>query len=217
MKSYKKGSATKLTSYFISDEFDCHCKNCTTTYLDDNLVFYLQKIREHFEKPVTINSGYRCVAHNSSPQVGGAKNSYHTKGQAADIVVRGIEPKEVAKYAESIGVKGIGVYSSFTHIDTRPTKYFWYDGGASNVSTFGGSNSQASQEQATVNKFSITLPTLQKGDKNLAVRIAQALLGISVDGVYGKQTETAVYNFQKKKGLSADKVIGKDTWKALFA
>ena len=36
-------------------------------------------------------------------------------------------------------MKGIGVYSSFTHVDTRTSKYFWYDGGASNVSTFGGS------------------------------------------------------------------------------
>ena len=221
MKTYNRGKAVKLSSYFISTEFDCKCGKCSTTYIDEKLVMYLQSIREHFGKPVTITSGYRCPTHNASAAVGGAKNSYHVRGQAADIVVSGVEPKEVAKYAESIGVKGIGVYSSFTHIDTRTTKYFWYDGGASNVSSFGGStinpsNNTTKQELTTTNKIVISFPNLQRGNKNAFVRVAQALLGISVDGVYGKQTELAVYNFQKKKGLAADKKIGKDTWKALF-
>jgi hypothetical protein len=58
-------------------------------------------------------------------------------GQAADVRIDGITPIEIAKYAESIGVLGIGVYSWGVHIDTRKAKYFWYDGGASNVTTFG--------------------------------------------------------------------------------
>jgi uncharacterized protein YcbK (DUF882 family) len=57
-------------------------------------------------------------------------------GQAADISISGVKPIEVARYAESIGVPGIGVYDTFVHIDTRKSKYFWYDGGASNVKTF---------------------------------------------------------------------------------
>jgi hypothetical protein len=58
-------------------------------------------------------------------------------GEAADIRISGITPIEVARYAESIGILGIGVYSWGVHIDTRTSKYFWYDGGQSNVSTFG--------------------------------------------------------------------------------
>jgi uncharacterized protein YcbK (DUF882 family) len=53
------------------------------------------------------------------------------KGKAADIVVQGVSSREVAKYAESIGILGIGLYETsadgyFTHIDTRTTKSFWY-------------------------------------------------------------------------------------------
>ncbi|MGN1342286.1 MAG: D-Ala-D-Ala carboxypeptidase family metallohydrolase [Bacilli bacterium] len=86
-------------------------------------------MREHFNAPITITSAYRCLTHNS--RVGGATGSRHTKGDAADIVVKGVSPKTVAQYAESIGIKGIGLYETsadgfFTHIDTRTTKSFWY-------------------------------------------------------------------------------------------
>lgn len=82
----------------------------------------LQKIREHFNAPVTINSAYRDAAYNS--KVGGAKNSYHVKGQAFDIVVRGKAPSEVARYAKSIGILGVIQYNTFVHVDSRKTKYY---------------------------------------------------------------------------------------------
>ena len=43
----------------------------------------LEPLRAHFGKPIRINSGFRCKALNDA--VGGAKNSYHTKGRAVDI------------------------------------------------------------------------------------------------------------------------------------
>jgi len=43
----------------------------------------LQPLRDHLGKPVAINSGFRSQAVNMA--VGGAKNSQHTKGEAADI------------------------------------------------------------------------------------------------------------------------------------
>lgn len=69
------------------------------------------------------------------------------EGKAADVRIVGITPLEVAQYAESIGVLGIGVYSWGVHIDTRTTKYFWYDGGASNVSTFGGTTTKEEEKE----------------------------------------------------------------------
>ena len=63
-------------------------------------------------------------------KIGGAKNSYHVKGQAADIGVSGKTPLEVAKKAEDLGMKGIIKYGSFVHVDTRTTKYFSNDGGS---------------------------------------------------------------------------------------
>ena len=135
---YAKGNATQLSTNFKSTEFDCHGSGCCSeTLIDEKLVRFLQKIRNHFGKSVHINSGYRCKTHNA--KVGGASKSNHMDGEAADIRIDGITPLEVAQYAEYIGVLGIGVYSWGVHIDTRTSKYFWYDGGASNVKTFGGS------------------------------------------------------------------------------
>jgi len=144
MNQYKKGEKTQLSQNFVSTEFDCHGKGCcSTTKLDSKLVEYLQKIREHFDKPITVTSAYRCEVHNKN--IGGATRSYHMRGQAADIVVSGISSREVAKYAESIGILGIGLYETskdgyFTHIDTRTTKSFWYGQSEQPRATFGGAS-----------------------------------------------------------------------------
>lgn len=138
MAEYTKGKETQLSKNFESTEFDCKCKNktCTTTEIDPKLVEYLQKIRNYFGKAITINSAYRCDKHNKS--VGGASQSKHKYGQAADIKVSGVKPLKVAQYAEFIGIKGIGQYSNFVHIDTRENKFFWYGNEQSPRSTFGG-------------------------------------------------------------------------------
>jgi hypothetical protein len=83
-----------------------------TILIDSELVRYLQKIRDHFNVSVTINSAYRTVAHNQA--VGGSPNSKHTTGQAADSVVKNKSQQDVAKYTESIGILGIGKYGLLT-------------------------------------------------------------------------------------------------------
>ena len=57
--------------------------------------------------------------------------------------------------------------------------------------------------------------TVQSGSKGDAVRAAQYRLAVTVDGVFGSDTKSAVVNFQKSKGLSADGVVGPNTWAAL--
>ena len=142
IKTYAKGSNTKLSANFNSSEFDCHGSGCcSSTLVDDKLVTYLQQIREHFGKPLNISSGYRCATHNKN--VGGATNSRHARGQAADIYITGVTPAEIAKYAESIGILGIGLYETnsdgfFVHVDTRETKSFWYGQNEASRTTFGG-------------------------------------------------------------------------------
>lgn len=221
METYTKHKAVKLSNNFVSTEFDCKGNDncCNKTLIDPKLVVYLQAIREHFGKPITITSGYRCPKHNS--RVGGATNSRHTKGQAADIVVSGVAPLEVAKFAESIGIKGIGLYSNFVHIDTRESKSFWYGHDEEYRATFGGSSNNSSSsptkpELATVSKIEIMLPTIQKGSNGAYVKVAQALLLIPADGIFGKDTKAAVMKLQKQKGLKEDGVIGESTWLALF-
>lgn len=155
IKTYKKGTSVTLSANFKSTEFDCQGSGCcSSTIVDEKLVEYLQKIRDHFGKPVNINSGYRCATHNAS--VGGATKSNHMDGKAADIRISGVTPLEVAQYAEHIGILGIGVYSWGVHIDTRASKYFWYDGGESNVKTFGNTFQEEKKEEIKVGTTTTT-------------------------------------------------------------
>ena len=91
--------------------------------VDPELVRKLQQLRDRIGKPISITSGYRCQAHNKA--VGGATQSQHMHGTAADIVVKGMAPATVADHAEAIGFGGIGRYAGFTHVDTRTEKARW--------------------------------------------------------------------------------------------
>ncbi len=61
----------------------------------------------------------------------------------------------------------------------------------------------------------IGTPTLRRGSSGPCVVEIQKLLGITQDGKFGANTETAVKNFQRSKGLAADGVVGPKTWAAL--
>jgi len=52
--------------------------------LESLIVNCLDPIREIYGKPINVSSGYRCEALNKA--VGGATNSQHKKGEAADLV-----------------------------------------------------------------------------------------------------------------------------------
>ena len=59
------------------------------------------------------------------------------------------------------------------------------------------------------------LPTIRKGDRNDSVKLLQQKLGVEPLGIFGPKTEEAVKAFQKKNGLTADGVVGKNTWDKL--
>ena len=122
--SLSKDGNKKLSDNFRVNEFACE-DGSDVIFIAPALVTILQKIRTHFGKAVTINSAYRTPAHNS--KVGGAASSQHLYGTAADIVVKGVDPKTVAAYAEKLMPKsgGIGIYKSFTHIDVREVRSRW--------------------------------------------------------------------------------------------
>ena len=56
---------------------------------------------------------------------------------------------------------------------------------------------------------------LKIGNKGEEVKRLQEALGITNDGIFGKQTEEAVKLFQKKNGLEVDGIVGDKTWSAL--
>lgn len=228
VKTYQENSKVQLSKNFNSYEFRCGLGrpcSCSTILIDDKLVEYLQKIRDHFGKSVTITSAYRCPSYNKS--IGSGTGSYHTKGQAADIVVSGVAPREVAKYAESMGVKGIGLYETsadghFVHIDTRTTKAFWYGQGQAYRSTFGGSTSTNNNSSTTTSSSTSSgYKTLSSGSRGSAVEELQKKLNSlgyscgTVDGDYGAKTANAVREFQRKNGLSVDGIAGPKTLEAI--
>ncbi|MEV0698450.1 D-Ala-D-Ala carboxypeptidase family metallohydrolase [Saccharopolyspora sp. NPDC050389] len=51
--------------------------------------------------------------------VGGAPNSQHTYGIAADIVINGKTATPTTGHAKTSGIPGIIRYSTFTHVDSR--------------------------------------------------------------------------------------------------
>lgn len=225
--TYKKSQKTKLSENFNSSEFDCHGSGCCSeTIINPKLVEYVQKIRDHFGKSITVTSGYRCPVHNK--RIGGATGSRHSKGDAADIVVSGVAPREVAKYAESIGIKGIGLYETnadghFTHVDTRDVKSFWYGQNEAKRTTFGGSTPAPDPSPAPAPKPSINNDVLSIGDTGEDVRKLQeqlVKLGYNVgskgpDGDFGSKTYAAVIDFQRKHNLKDDGIVGPLTENAI--
>lgn len=242
MIEFEKGRSDKIAKNFQYKEFDCHGSGCcSTTIIDEKLVEYVQQIRDHFGKPVTITSPYRCEVHNK--RVGGATKSYHMQGRAADIVVQGVSSREVAKYAESIGILGIGLYETskdgyFTHIDTRTTKSFWYGQSEQPRTTFGGTPvapapstpvtptptpqpAKLSTYHKSSNKYTVKLLYLQKGDRGRDVQILQELLKIrgyeiETSGEFDTLTYNAVVDFQRKTKIGADGVVGSQTMEKLL-
>ena len=121
--AYKKGLDQELSSHFSSVEFDCNCHypECNVTYIDEQLVAKLEDKRIQWNKPIHLNCGFRCTRHNED--VKGKIGSMHLVGKAADIVVEGMTPDQVADACETFD--GLGRYDTFTHVDVRGHRSRW--------------------------------------------------------------------------------------------
>jgi uncharacterized protein YcbK (DUF882 family) len=114
----------KLTNNFTLEEFNSKCGRDIPNNVLPNILQLaknLQVLRDAIGKSISITSGYRSPQHNK--KIGGAKDSQHVKGMAADIKVSGMTPKEVALVIEGLIEQGkmkqggIGIYPSWIHYD----------------------------------------------------------------------------------------------------
>ena len=143
--SLKKDGNNAVSANFRVSAFRCKYGS-DKILIDDGLVTILERIRANWPGcSITITSAYRTTAYNR--KVGGAKASQHIQGTAADIKVfkgnKQIATIDVARFAETIGVGGIGKYGTFTHVDNRATKSRWgfTPKGSVPVKTFGSESS----------------------------------------------------------------------------
>ena len=115
--SLAKDGEKKLSANFKVSDFKCK-DGSDVILINPNLIPILEKIREHFGKPVNINSGYRTPSYNRKTQ-GAAKNSQHMYGNAADISIKGVTPLEIYKWLRTWHTGGLGLYDTFVHVDVR--------------------------------------------------------------------------------------------------
>lgn len=93
--------------YFTRDEFACKCKQYGKAYCNgypvepsQKLVKLAEKVRTHFNAPITVSSGIRCKQHNINQ--GGVSNSRHTLGTAMDFAVKGKTAAQVLAYVKTL-------------------------------------------------------------------------------------------------------------------
>lgn len=119
----------RISTNFTFEEFTYsdtakahHINNAITDWdVRDNIIALvqnvLQPLRDAWEAPLFINSGYRCKELNEL--IGGVETSQHRKGQAADVECS--DPYALAKMLLKMKLPfdQIVLYPTFLHISHR--------------------------------------------------------------------------------------------------
>lgn len=127
---------TLITPHFALEEFGQHARHGLPAmpypkeWIDDRLLGLceeLEILRRELKAAIMIASGYRSPEYNR--KIGGARNSQHVQGRAADIRVYGVNFRVVHDTALSmykkglLKISGLGRYPEssppFVHIDVR--------------------------------------------------------------------------------------------------
>ena len=116
--------------------------------MHENLIDRFEKLRAHVGVPIIINSGFRCLTYQLNQRakeilakqdlykmtldellenklIWHSTDSFHCKGMALDMKVRGINMFKFYSAAVSVGFTGCGLYPTFVHGDVRRELTFW--------------------------------------------------------------------------------------------
>ena len=83
------------------------------------LLEVLKTVEKHYDKPIIVTSGRRDI------KVNRARQSLHTRCEAADIQIAGVSKWELAEYLRTMpGRGGVGTYchTESVHIDIGPAR-----------------------------------------------------------------------------------------------
>lgn len=123
MKSLEN-SILKDIKHFKLNEFDCPC--CHRNLMNVFMIDLIEEIRNHYGKPITITSGFRCEKKNNS-LIGHDINSRHLFGSAIDFYVSGISTHELLEFCYSLRAKGIIRYCYTNNTNMRGAVHIDFD------------------------------------------------------------------------------------------
>jgi uncharacterized protein YcbK (DUF882 family) len=113
--------------YFELGEFECKCGLCRINDMNMEFLFRLDRARELAGVPFKINSGFRCLTHNTN--VGSLPTSSHRRGLAVDIrATDNYTRHRILKALYQVGFTRIGIGPTFIHVDwdlNKPQDMTW--------------------------------------------------------------------------------------------
>jgi uncharacterized protein YcbK (DUF882 family) len=117
-----------MLKYFNYSEFDSPDVQGSGQLMDKTLLEMLDEVRDKFDKPIHINSGFRTPAHNEKvggkmPDADGNGGSSHLKGLAVDISCKKSSDRfDLINCLLDVGFSRIGIAKTFIHADIDPDK-----------------------------------------------------------------------------------------------
>jgi zinc D-Ala-D-Ala carboxypeptidase len=109
--------------YFKAKEFDC--KHCGANRMNHVFLDRVDMLRDTYQFPLIVSSGYRCPEHNAAVSSTGLTGP-HTTGRAVDLLIARGEAFKLLRLAMEprFGFTGIGVNQKggarFIHLDDLP-------------------------------------------------------------------------------------------------
>ena len=181
-------------------------------------------------------AGFNLAANPDRKTSSGFQGSYHMQQPAFDnwgyavdfrITGRGISTSQVNAIAKSYGMVAYVRGEWWHHQPCKVVngKVKWFDApalkGTKATKTVKQDVKGIAAAFAEIEAL-VTAHPLKKGSKGAAVKVVQQLLAAKglyrykIDSDYGRLTRKAVVEFQKRRLLYVDGLVGPNTWKALL-
>jgi hypothetical protein len=104
----------QVSKNFKLSELACPC--CGLFNMPEQMIEFLQDVRDRFRFAMKINSAVRCREHNKD--VGGTRNSAHLHGLAVDVrITSNVLRARLVRCALESGCRRIGIGKTYVHLD----------------------------------------------------------------------------------------------------
>ena len=117
---------------FNKREIQCRCL-CKSDHISHEIMELADKIREEYGFPIKVNSGVRCLEHNT--EVGGAPQSFHIAMPKRGLLCEALDISPIHATKENVfellqavfqitgEIYGVIRYGRWIHVDHRSVPY----------------------------------------------------------------------------------------------